>query len=68
VLCVLSSEWEVAFIGKEGWWSAGGHITGAAGSVGAVGAVMCRLSPWTPLIAAPEVVVGRLHRLVSLDT
>jgi hypothetical protein len=52
----------VAFIGKEGRWSAGGHITGAAGPV------MCRLSPWMPLIIAPEAVIGRLLGSISPGT
>jgi hypothetical protein len=39
-----------------------GHITGV------VGPVMCHLSSWTPLITAPEAVVGRLLGLVSPGT
>jgi hypothetical protein len=58
----------VPFIGKGGRWSAGGHTLGAAAPLGTAGPVMCRLSPWTLLITAPEVVVGRLLGSVSPGT
>jgi hypothetical protein len=35
---------------------------------GAAGPGMCRLLPWTPLITAPEVVVGRFLGSVSPGT
>jgi hypothetical protein len=35
-------------------------MTGASDSLGAVDPWMCRLSPWTPLIIAPEAVAGQL--------
>jgi hypothetical protein len=38
----------------------GGHMLGAASSLGAAGPGMCRLSPWMPLITGPKAVVGRL--------
>jgi hypothetical protein len=55
----------VTFIGKEGRWSARGKMSGAAGSLGAAGPVIHRLSPWTLLIPVPEAVVGRLLGSVS---
>jgi hypothetical protein len=58
----------VAFIGKEGRWSAGGHMPGEAGSPGAANPEVCHLSPWTPLITTPEAVVGRLLGSVSPGT
>jgi hypothetical protein len=40
-------------------------MLGAAGSLGAAGPMIHCLSPWTPLITAPEAVVGRLLGSVS---
>jgi hypothetical protein len=40
-------------------------MPGAAGSLGAAGPVIHLLSPWMPLITAPEAVVGRLIGSVS---
>ena len=40
----------------------------ATGSLGAASPGMCRLSPWTPLITAPEAVVGRSLESVSPGT
>jgi hypothetical protein len=40
-------------------------MLGAVGSLGAANPVMCRISPWTLLITAPEAVVGRLLGSVS---
>ena len=40
-------------------------MSGAAGSLGAAGPVIHHLSPWTLMIPAPEVVVGRLLGSVS---
>jgi hypothetical protein len=68
VLCVHSNECEVPFIGKEGRWSAWGHMPGAAESGGATGPMIHRLSPWTPLITAPKAVVGHFLGSVSPDT
>jgi hypothetical protein len=75
VLCVRSSEWEVAFIGKEGWWSAGGHMSGVAGSGGAVGPMIHRLlvldthnhCSWGGYRSVPLVGFARhvMHRLRS---
>jgi hypothetical protein len=43
-------------------------MSGAAGSGGAAGPMIHRLSPWTPLITAPEAVVGRFLGSVSPGT
>jgi hypothetical protein len=43
-------------------------MSGAAHSLGAAGPMIHRLSPWTPLITAPKVVVGRFLGPVSLGT
>jgi hypothetical protein len=48
----------VPFIGKEGRWSVRANMSVAAGSGGAAGPMIHRLSPWTPLITAPEAVDG----------
>jgi hypothetical protein len=40
----------------------------AVDSLGAADPGMCRLSPWTPLINAPEAVVGRLQGSVLPST
>ena len=46
----------------------GRNTLGAASSLGTAGPRMCRLSPWTLLITAPEAVVGRLLGSVSPGT
>jgi hypothetical protein len=46
----------------------GANMSSAAGSLGEAGPMIHRLSPWTPLITAPEVVVGQFLRLVSPNT
>jgi hypothetical protein len=43
-------------------------MPGASGSPGVAGSGMCHLSPRTPLITAPEAVVGRLPGSVLPDT
>jgi hypothetical protein len=46
----------------------GHNMSGAAGSLGVAGPMIHFLSPWTPLITAPEAVVGRLIGSVSPGT
>jgi hypothetical protein len=43
-------------------------MSGAAGSGGAAGPMIHHLSPWTPLITAPEAVVGWFLGSVSPGT
>jgi hypothetical protein len=43
-------------------------MSGAVGLQGVVGTGICRLSPWTSMITAPEAVVGWLLGLVLPGT
>jgi hypothetical protein len=57
---------DMSFIHQQ--WSAREENLGAAVSQGTAGPRMCRLSPWTLLITAPEAVVGRFLGSVSPST
>jgi hypothetical protein len=46
----------------------GDNMSGVADSIGVIDPMIHRLSPWTPLITAPEAVVGWLLGSVSPST
>jgi hypothetical protein len=68
VLCVQSNKCEVLLYARRVGGACGDNMSGAVGSGGASDPMIHRLSPWTPLITVPEVVVGRFVGSVSPST